>query len=127
VGVPVENILGLAAQESQYGSGRIASEYNNYFSMHAPAKFQVRAEPALKDPKIKVAVFKSFLDSGQSFLAKFGENIRGKTVPSEFASALVLAGFNSGKAATGGRDHFAKYLADIIHMVKLRMDCPPLK
>ena len=35
--VPVENILGLAAQESQYGEGRIASQYNNYFSMHAPA------------------------------------------------------------------------------------------
>ena len=34
--VPVENILGLAAKESFYGQGRIATEYNNYFSMHGP-------------------------------------------------------------------------------------------
>ena len=27
--LPVENILGLAAQESQYGAGRIARELNN--------------------------------------------------------------------------------------------------
>ncbi|MDI5829785.1 hypothetical protein MJN51_39885, partial [Salmonella enterica subsp. enterica serovar Kentucky] len=38
--VPVENILGLAAAESQYGTGRIAREYNNYFSLQAPASFQ---------------------------------------------------------------------------------------
>ncbi len=37
--VPVENILGLAAAESQYGTGRIAREYNNYFSLQAPASF----------------------------------------------------------------------------------------
>ncbi len=29
--VPVENILGLAAAESQYGTGRIAVEYNTTF------------------------------------------------------------------------------------------------
>ena len=27
--LPVENLLGLAAQESQYGTGRIARELNN--------------------------------------------------------------------------------------------------
>jgi uncharacterized FlgJ-related protein len=34
--LPTENILGLAAHESQYGVGRIAIEYNNFFSLHAP-------------------------------------------------------------------------------------------
>jgi uncharacterized FlgJ-related protein len=32
--VPVENILGLAAEESEWGTGYIALKYNNYFSMH---------------------------------------------------------------------------------------------
>jgi flagellum-specific peptidoglycan hydrolase FlgJ len=121
--VPVENMLGLAAQESQYGAGRIAREYKNYFSMHAPAMFQTREEPALNDPKVQVAVFDSFYQSGRSFLARFGDAIHGKSDPDAFAQALVKAGFNSGKAATGGRDNFAHYLADIIRMVQRRMAC----
>ena len=40
IDVPVEYVVGLAAEESQYGSGRIANTYKNYFSMHAPAPFQ---------------------------------------------------------------------------------------
>lgn len=53
--VPVENILGLAAQESQYGSGRIARELNNYFSLHAPAPLQIGEEAPMSNARIKVA------------------------------------------------------------------------
>jgi flagellum-specific peptidoglycan hydrolase FlgJ len=122
--VPVENILGLAAQESEYGRGRIASEYNNYFSMHAPAPGQLRAEPARKDPKVKVAVFGSFAASAQSFATKFGSAVNGKSDPKQFANALVGAGFNPGSAEKGGRTGFADYLARIIEQVKARMACP---
>jgi hypothetical protein len=122
--VPVENIIGLAAEESEYGRGRIASEYNNYFSMHAPAPFQKGSEPAKAAPKVRVAVFDSFLESAQSFAAKYGSLVKGIADPKDFGAALVRGGFNSGSASTGGRDNFAQYLAGVIADVKARIACP---
>lgn len=121
--VPTENILGLAAQESSYGDGRIATEYNNYFSMHAPVPLQIRAEAAKLDPKVKVAVFGSFLQCGQSFVIKWGASVKNISDPLAFSQALVKAGYNTGNAKTGGRDGFAAYLAGIIIQVKARMEC----
>jgi hypothetical protein len=121
--VPVENILGLAAQESQYGTGRIAKELNNYFSMHAPAPFQIGAEAPLGNSHIKVAKFSSFSQSAQSFAARYGSAVRGKKDPLVFAQALVSISFNTGKAANGGRASFANYLADIIKAVKGSLPC----
>jgi hypothetical protein len=121
--VPVENILGLAAQESQYGTGRIAREMNNYFSLHAPAPLQIGAEAPQGNARIKVAKFSSFQQCAQSFATRYGSAVRGKQDPMEFALALVQIGFNTGDAATGGRNGFAKYLADIIKSVKGRMAC----
>lgn len=123
LGVPTENILGLAAEESQWGRGRIAREYNNYFSLHAPAPLQQKSEPAKGDPKIKVAVFESFEKCGESFALRFGKSVQGKTDPKDFAKALIDCKFNTGDAKTGGRDDFADYLVNIIHMVKLRLAC----
>ena len=58
--LPPEYVLGLAALESQYGKGRIAREYNNFFSMHAPAPHQTGAIAPLGNAKIKVAIYPSF-------------------------------------------------------------------
>ncbi len=58
--VPVENILGLAAAESQYGTGRIAREYNNYFSLQAPASFQSGRVHPKDSNKTWVAIFLRF-------------------------------------------------------------------
>lgn len=121
--VPVENILGLAAEETQYGQGRVAKEFNNYFSMHAPAPLQLREAPVQGSTKVKVAVYASFLQSGQSFAARFGSAIRGRGEPKAFATALMHAGYNSGDPKTGGRAGFALYLVDIISAVKERMTC----
>lgn len=121
--LPVENILGLAAQESQYGAGRIARELNNYFSMHAPAPLQISAESAQGSASVKVAKFDSFQKSAQSFALRYGASVRGKREPMEFAQALVRSGYNSGDAATGGRNGFADYLAKIIVAVRGRMAC----
>lgn len=121
--VPVENILGLAAQESQYGRGRIASEYNNYFSMHAPSPLQVRSESAKNNPKVKVAVFNSFADSARSFAMRYGPSVKGISDPKQFGEALVKAGFNPGTAELGGRAGFADYVAEIIGQVKIRLAC----
>ena len=121
--VPVENILGLAAQETQYGQGRIATEYNNYFSMHAPAPLQISDAPVKGSATVRVAVYSSFLQSAQSFSARFGPAVQGKSDPIAFALALMHAGYNSGDPKTGGRAGFAKYLVDIIGAVKTRMSC----
>jgi hypothetical protein len=123
--VPTENILGLAAQESQWGSGRIARDLNNFFSLHAPAPLQIGAESAQGDPKVKVAKFSSFLQCGLSFAARYGSAVRGISDPLEFSKKLVTVGFNTGNAASGGREGFAAYLADIIKTVKVRMGCTP--
>ncbi len=122
--VPMENILGLAAQESQYGTGRIARELNNYFSLHAPAPMQIGAESPKGNTKIKVAKFSSFLQCAQSFAVRYGSAVRGKKDPLDFARALVRAGFNSGNASNGGRAGFDHYLAGIINAVKARATCP---
>jgi hypothetical protein len=121
--VPVENILGLAAEETQYGQGRIAKEHNNYFSMHAPAPLQVGDALVQGSTKVKVAVYLSFLQSGQSFVARFGSAVMGQEDPKAFALALMRAGYNSGDPKTGGRAGFVQYLTDIIGAVKARMAC----
>lgn len=76
--VPVENILGLAAAESQYGTGRIAREYNNYFSLQAPASFQSGRVHPKDSNKTWVAIFSSFSVCARSFAVKYGDAVRGK-------------------------------------------------
>ena len=121
--LPPENILGLAAEESLYGQGRIATAYNNYFSMHAPAPGQISETTANGSNKTRIAVYSSFLQCGESFAARFGKAVMGKRDPEAFAHALMLAGYNSGDPRTGGRAEFAKYLVNIINAVKGRMAC----
>ena len=122
--MPVENILGLVAQESEWGRGRIASEYNNYFSMHAPAIYEISETPARRDPSVKVAVFESFIQCGKSFVFRYGKAVKGISDPKAFGDALVKAGFNPGNAAKGGRENFPDYLAGRIKEAKERMACP---
>lgn len=121
--VPIENIVGLAAQETLYGKGRIAIDCKNYFSMRAPAPGQIGSEPALKDPKVKLAKYGKIIDSVESFETKWGPFVKSKKDPMDFANALVRAGFNTGKAENGGRAGFASYLAGIIVSVKGRLTC----
>jgi hypothetical protein len=121
--VPAENVLGLAAHESQHGQGRIAVEDNNYFSMHAPAPLQVGEDAARANNGVKVAKYISFLQSGQSFVARYGAAVRGMSDPMEFGKALVRAHFNTGNPKTGGTVDYARKIAEAIHMVKVRMDC----
>ncbi len=124
LGVPVENILGLAAAESQYGTGRIAREYNNYFSMHGPASFQSGQVHPKGSAKVWVATYPSFLICGRSFASRFGNAVRGKKDAVDFVKALVKAGFNSGDHKTGGTDNYVKITSDIIIMVGRRIMCP---
>ncbi|MTJ81219.1 MAG: hypothetical protein F8N37_09400 [Telmatospirillum sp.] len=87
--VPTENILGLAAHESQYGAGRFARDGKNYFSLHAPAPLQTDTMTALEDPDVVVATFSSFYQSGQYFLLRYGGFVKDRPDAKEFAAALV--------------------------------------
>lgn len=111
---PVENILGLAAAESQYGTGRIAREYNNHSSLHAPASFQSGEIHPHGNKKIRVATFPSFSICARSFAIKYGIAVRDVKDALAFCDALVKAGFNSGDSSTGGTDNYAKKLLTLL-------------
>ena len=121
--IPLENLVGLAAEESGYGSGRISIDCKNFFSMRSPAPGQIGFEFARDDPKVKVAKYGRAIDSVESFKTKWGPFVQGKKDPVDFANALVRAGFNTGKNGNGGRAGFANYLVGIIISVKERLAC----
>ena len=122
LGVPTENILGLSAEESQWGTGRVAIAANNYFSQHAGPNipYSIGSIPTLKDGRM--SQFASYYDSARSFASKFS-GVRGVSDPKDFAQTLVRIGFNSGNAASGGRDDFVPYTTNIINLTKRRMSC----
>jgi len=92
LGVPVENILGLAALESGWGTAsRFVTQGNNFFSIHYPAPFATGYILAAGGKK--VATFADYADSLRSFAAISGSLGHGKSDPVEFARALQ----NSGK------------------------------
>lgn len=108
--VPVENILGLSALESGWGTSRFAAEGNNYFGIHYPAPFATgftEAVSYVKDKNgtyvldrygnrikviTKVATFDSYADSLRSFVKISGSIVMGKSDPAEFARALQDSG-----------------------------------
>lgn len=92
LGVPVENILALAALESKWGESRFAAQGHNYFGIHWPAPYAIGHTKAKASKKL-VAIFASYADSLNSFVALSGSLIRGKSDPVAFATALQ----NSGK------------------------------
>ena len=92
--------------------------------MHAPAPLRTRSLAATGNTNLKVATYESFLQSGQSFLRRFGAGLRAKIEARDFSQALIAIHFNSGSAKTGGRDGYAKLVEDAINMVKRRLQCP---
>ena len=92
LGIPVENILGLSALESTWGTSRFAAQGNNYFGIHYPAPYATGHMKAKRGPT-KVATFASYADSLKSFVQISGSLVRDKSDPEAFAAALQ----NSGK------------------------------
>lgn len=92
LGIPVENILGVSALESTWGTSRFAAQGNNFFGIHYPAPYAIGYLRARRGPA-KVAKFASYADSLKSFVATSGSLIQGKSDPEAFAAALQ----NSGK------------------------------
>jgi len=91
LGVPVENILALAALESGWGEGRFAEQGNNFFGQHYPAPYATGYLTA-EDSGAKVATFASFNDSLQSFISQYGYIVQGVSDPTQFATVLQNSG-----------------------------------
>jgi hypothetical protein len=92
LGVPAENILGLAAMESSWGENRFTVEGRNFFGIHYPAPYATGYMQARRGPA-RGATFSSYAESLRSFEAISGSIIQGVADPREFAAALQ----NSGK------------------------------
>jgi uncharacterized FlgJ-related protein len=130
LGVPVENILGLAAEESQWGSSQAAVNDYSFFGMHAAGpnalpKYAIGARLATgtvhetKKNQVWIPQYKNFTDSAKSFAeSPHGQSVNGRADPTLFAKALVVSHFNTVRA------DFVDYLAGMIKMAKRRMNCP---
>ncbi|HZK90297.1 MAG TPA: glucosaminidase domain-containing protein [Stellaceae bacterium] len=92
LGIPVENILAAAAEESTWGTSSFAIDGNNFFGIHFPAPHAEGYMEALGNTKIKVAAFPSYAKSLASFVATSGSIIQGKADPEDFARALQDSG-----------------------------------
>ncbi len=102
LGIPVENILGVSALESTWGTSRIAVQGNNYFGINYPAAHAVGPLPPPPGGTTIYSKFTSYAESLKSFVAIAGPLIQGKSDPEAFAAALQ----NSGKF--GVHDNGAK-------------------
>jgi RHS repeat-associated protein len=119
--VPAQNILGLSAQESNYGQSTIAQAANNYFGQHAGAPGSSGIYTT--SGGVAVATFSNYLASAQSFATAFGGLVQNRTSPSSFANALVPR-FNPASTAAGGNPGFVQAVTGAINSVASRLNCP---
>jgi hypothetical protein len=102
LGVPVENILGLSALESEWGESRFAIQGNNYFGIHYPAPFASGYMVAANG--IKVSTFASYADSLNSFVAISGSIVQDESNPETFVAALQNSKKFGVDTTTGAKD-----------------------
>jgi hypothetical protein len=85
--VPVQNILGLAAYESTWGTSKIAQNTNNFFGLHYSDQFD-EYEPCITDKGAEVSQFDDYAQSLQAFVDRKGDIVRNISDPVAFATAL---------------------------------------
>jgi RHS repeat-associated protein len=112
--VPAANILGLAAEETGYGTSSIALNAHNFFGIHAGAPGNIGTYTTAGGATVSMfPAGTGFLSSAQSFAANFGSLVNGISNPTAFARALVPK-FNSANAATGGNPNFVRLVGGTI-------------
>ncbi len=121
--VPTQNVLGLSGIESKWGQSNAARYANNFFGLHGGADAPFANEVWYTRGGVAMSAFPSYLASGQSFAAQWGASVRGISDPTQFAQALVNAGFNSGMAPLGN-PNFVHDTAATINATAGRMECP---
>ncbi len=96
LGVPVENLLGISALESNWGQSRFATDGHNLFEMYYPAPLAIGSMPAKKfsnqggrkPSRALLARFANSQDCIQSFVSKYRNILRERSSPESFATAL---------------------------------------
>jgi RHS repeat-associated protein len=122
--VPVQNILGLSAQESAYGLSAIAQGANNYFGLHAGAPGSTGTYTT--SGGATVSAFPSatgYSSSGQAFATMYGSLVQDRANAAAFANSLVPK-FNTANAKTGGNPDFLKAVTGAIAAIASRLNCP---
>ena len=69
-------------------------------------------------PKVKMATFRNYRESAESFAKDYGEYVRGLTDSADFANAVK----DSGKFGVGTEGYHVR-VAEAIRAVAKRMDC----
>jgi hypothetical protein len=90
--VPVENILGISALETEWGQYHFAAEGNNYFGLRYPTRRATGFVVSKDFPHPKVATYASYADCLSDFVDKYKKLISGVKDPGEFSRILQEAG-----------------------------------
>lgn len=122
----IQNILGLAAFESDFGRSRDALMGNNFFSLSTtrdePLPGQLDLMLAQADPNVGMAKFQDYQTCAWAFAKTKGQVVVGETEASKFAAALQKQG-RSGTAKRGPRSTYAEELIGVIREVAIRLNC----
>ena len=118
--IPVEWLLGLSGTECDYGSSNIARQAKNFFGLTKGASGNIGYFATSKG--VKVAKFKNFKASAQSFVTDFGRLVFGKKTSQDFVNALVPK-FNSADSRTNGNPTFREDTLEGIKAISHRMSC----
>ena len=122
----VQNILALAAIESDFGHNRWARDGNNYFSLSTPRDktlpYQIGLQVGMSDPKTGMAKYEDFFHSAKSFAETKGQLVKGHMEPDRFATILHTRA-NMGQSPEGPIDDYVQKLTTIVRSLELRLNC----
>jgi len=118
--VPVENILGITALESGWGTGDfVQGGKNNYFGAEWPAPFSGKPVSAAGNPKRLMATFSSYKQSLDSFIQKNKSHLFGVSDPSSFAKIAQEIGKFGINTETGEPEpHYTNSVVATIRSVR---------
>jgi RHS repeat-associated protein len=118
INVPPEWILGLAGEESTWGTSPIALNAHNYFGLHKGAPGSTGKYKTSAGKEVSSFPGKDgFTESGQSFVDKYGAAVRDDETLSDFSQDLIDARFNTENA------NFATVVEGAVKAVENRINC----
>ncbi len=127
LGISVEDVLGVAAEETLYGTKGIVLDTNNYFGLHVngPSDLghfenQTGVFKTTGNPPAYVAKFSKmsgFLDSANAFASIESQYIQGLSDPSKLAAMLHEHGYGTTNT------NYTSELTGAISNIKNRLDC----
>lgn len=122
----VQNILGLAAVESEFGTNRFAKDGKNFFALSTsrekPLPGQIGLMIAMGNPNVGMAKFPDFLTCAKAFAQVRGQLILGEADPARFATILQTRG-KFGIGPRGPILGYVKELTAVIRDVAIRLNC----